>query len=89
LLHLDMIKQEDSIVLPKRAREFPIHTGGPVESVRGFVLHSDDYASDSSIPVSDDICLTSTLDIVRAISKGDGPTRATMLLGYSSLAGQV
>lgn len=86
LLHLDMIKQEDLIVLPKRAREFPIQTGGPVESGRGFVLHSDDYASDSSIPVSDDICLTATLDIVRAISKGDGPTRATMLLGYSSWA---
>lgn len=86
LLHLDMIKQEDSIVLPKRAREFPIQTGGPVESGRGFVLHSDDYSSDSSIPVSDDICLTATLDIVRAISKGDGPTRATMLLGYSSWA---
>lgn len=90
LLHLDMIKQEDSIVLPKRARDFPIQTGGPVESGRGFVLHSDDYASDSSIPVSDDICLTATLDIVRAISKGDGPKRATMLLGYSSWsAGQL
>lgn len=46
LQHLDMIKQEDSIVLPKRARDFPIQTGGPVESGRGFVLHSDDYASD-------------------------------------------
>ena len=78
LLHLDMIKQEDSIVLPKDAREFPIQTGGPVESGRGFVLHSDDYISDSSIPVSDDICLTATLDIVRAISKGGGPKRATM-----------
>jgi putative transcriptional regulator len=54
------------------------------------VLHSDDYSSDSSIPVSDDICLTATLDIVRAISKGNGPTRATMLLGYSSWsAGQL
>jgi putative transcriptional regulator len=90
LLHLDMIKQEEPIVLPQRARDFPIQTGGPVESGRGFVLHSDDYTSDSSIPVSDDICLTATLDIVRAISKGAGPKRATMLLGYSSWgAGQL
>ena len=85
-----MIKDSDSIVLPDFARDFPIQTGGPVESGRGFVLHSDDYLSDSSIPVSDDICLTATLDIVRAISKGGGPKRATMLLGYSSWsAGQL
>jgi len=90
LLHLEMIKDSESIVLPDHARDFPIQTGGPVESGRGFVLHSDDYLSDSSIPVSDDICLTATLDIVRAISKGGGPKRATMLLGYSSWgAGQL
>src|SRR6478735_151459 len=67
LMHLDMIQDDDAIVLPRVAREFPIQTGGPVESGRGFVLHSDDYTSDSSIPVSDEISLTATLDIVRAI----------------------
>lgn len=90
LLHLEMIKDDDAIVLPPIARDFPIQTGGPVESGRGFVLHSDDYISDSSIPVSDDISLTATLDIVRAISKGSGPKRATMLLGYAGWgAGQL
>src|SRR6478609_7645386 len=63
LMHLDMIQDDDAIVLPRVAREFPIQTGGPVESGRGFVLHSDDYTSDSSIPVSDEISLTATLDI--------------------------
>jgi putative transcriptional regulator len=90
LLHLEMIKSDDAIVLPDHARDFPIQTGGPVESGRGFVLHSDDYMSDSSIPVSEDISLTATLDIVRAISKGGGPKRATMLLGYAGWgAGQL
>jgi putative transcriptional regulator len=90
LLHLDMIKSDDAIMLPRAAREFPIQTGGPVESGRGFVLHTDDYLSDSSIPVSDDISMTATLDIVRAISKGGGPKRATMLLGYAGWgAGQL
>jgi len=90
LLHLEMIKDDDAILLPAVARDFPIQTGGPVESGRGFVLHSDDYISDSSIPVSDDISLTATLDIVRAISKGGGPKRATMLLGYAGWgAGQL
>lgn len=83
LLHLEMVNDQEPIVLPEHARDFPIQTGGPVESGRGFVLHSDDYISDSSIPISDDICLTATLDIVKAISRGEGPLKATMLLGYA------
>ncbi|OLP45609.1 YqgE/AlgH family protein [Rhizobium oryziradicis] len=83
LLHLNLIDQTDAIMLPDQTRNFPIQSGGPVESGRGFVLHSEDYHSDSSIPVSEDILLTATLDIVRAISDGRGPARATMLLGYA------
>ncbi|WP_313615899.1 YqgE/AlgH family protein [Agrobacterium sp.] len=83
LLHLNLMDSNDAIMLPNHTREFPIQCGGPVESGRGFVLHSDDYSSESSIPVSDEISLTATLDIVRAISNGSGPDRATMLLGYA------
>ncbi|OCO99860.1 MULTISPECIES: YqgE/AlgH family protein [unclassified Ensifer] len=83
LLHLDLLDEEEAIRLPAMTRDFQIQAGGPVETGRGFVLHSDDYLSDSSIPVSDDICLTATLDIVRAISRGEGPVRATMMLGYA------
>jgi putative transcriptional regulator len=90
LSHLDLLPREDLIMLPNEARKFPVQTGGPVESGRGFVLHSDDYVSDSSIPVSDDISLTATLDILRAISDGRGPDRAVMLLGYAGWgAGQL
>lgn len=78
----DLLDQLD-IKAASGAKAIRMRTGGPVESGRGFVLHSDDYMSDSSIPVSDDICLTATLDIVRAISKGGGPRRATMMLGYA------
>lgn len=73
LLHLKMIDQTDAIMLPRKTKEFPIQQGGPVETGRGFVLHSDDYISESSIPVSEDICLTATLDIVRAISSSMVP----------------
>ena len=83
LLHLDLLGEEEVIRLPGATLDFPIRCGGPVESGRGFVLHSDDYMSESSIPVSDDISLTATLDIVRAISNGRGPQRATMMLGYA------
>lgn len=90
LLHLDLVGEDEVIRLPGSTLDFPIHCGGPVESGRGFVLHSDDYMSESSIPVSDDICLTATLDIVRAISRGRGPQRGLMMLGYAGWgAGQI
>lgn len=90
LLHLKMVEQTEAIMLPGATRNFPVLSGGPVETGRGFVLHSDDYVSESSIPVSDDISLTATLDIVRAIYNGRGPARATMMLGYAGWgAGQI
>ena len=90
LLHLNIIDKDQAIRLPSMTRDFQIQTGGPVETGRGFVLHSDDYLSESSIPVSDEICLTATLDIVRAISRGDGPSKAMMMLGYAGWgAGQL
>ena len=73
------------------AGELPILYGGPVETGRGFVLHSGDYeGSDSTLPVSEDISLTATLDILRAIAEGRGPKHALFALGYAGWgAGQV
>lgn len=68
------------------ARDFPIQLGGPVDAGRGFVLHSDDYMSQSTMPVNDDVCLTATVDILRAIKEGHGPRRGIMLLGYAGWA---
>ena len=69
----------------------PILYGGPVETGRGFVLHSGDYeGSDSTLPVSEDISLTATLDILRAMAEGRGPKQALFALGYAGWApGQV
>src|SRR5258705_7238970 len=71
--------------------DFPILYGGPVETGRGFVLHSGDYeGSDSTLPVSEDISLTATLDILRAMAEGRGPKQALFALGYAGWApGQV
>ena len=61
--------------------------GGPVEPGRGFVLHSADYfKSDSTLPIAENICLTATLDILKAIAKGTGPSEALLALGYSGWA---
>lgn len=71
--------------------EFPILYGGPVETGRGFVLHSGDYdGSDSTLAVSEGISLTATLDILRAIAAGAGPKYALFALGYAGWApGQI
>jgi len=71
--------------------DLPILYGGPVETGRGFVLHSGDYeGSDSTLPVSEEISLTATLDILRAIAEGRGPKQALFALGYAGWgAGQV
>jgi len=55
-----------------------------VEKGRGFVLHSRDYFVDNStVTIADDICLTATLDILRAIAGGKGPEKAVLALGYA------
>jgi len=68
----------------------PIHVGGPVESGRGFVLHTSDYAQGSTIQVNDLVSLTATVDILRDIAEGRGPRRALLALGYAGWgAGQL
>jgi putative transcriptional regulator len=61
----------------------PVHFGGPVETGRGFVLHTDDYREDATLHVSGNIAVTATLDILRAIGKGRGPRRCLFALGYA------
>ncbi len=61
-----------------------VYVGGPVETGRGFVLHSSDYfAADSTLPIDDGVSLTATVDILKAIASGKGPDRAILALGYA------
>ena len=60
-----------------------VHFGGPVETSRGFVLHSADKLEEGSLLVDNEVALTSTTDILRSIVAGDGPTRSILALGYA------
>jgi putative transcriptional regulator len=87
LVQLDVIPAGDEIRLPDAAGAIQVLRGGPVESGRGFVLHSADFMiEDSTLPIDDGICLTATLDILKAIAKGAGPERALLALGYAGWA---
>ena len=64
--------------------------GGPVEQARGFVLHSPDYLQDASLVVDENVALTATIDILRAIAEGKGPANCLLALGYAGWgAGQL
>lgn len=87
LVQLDVITAGEEIRLPEKAGAIQILRGGPVEAGRGFVLHSADFViEDSTLPIQDGICLTATLDILKAIARGDGPERALLALGYAGWA---
>lgn len=68
-----------------------VHVGGPVETGRGFVLHSSDYhATDSTLPIDREISLTASIEILKAIASGEGPAHAMLALGYAGWsAGQL
>jgi putative transcriptional regulator len=87
LVQLDVIPAADLIMLPQRAGTVPVLRGGPVETGRGFVLHSADFfIENSTLPIDEGICLTATIDILKAIAKGDGPDSAVLALGYAGWA---
>ena len=69
---------------PSRAGdEIRVHFGGPVESGRGFVLHSTDYQQEATVPMDNGIGLTATVDILRDIAQGEGPHARLLALGYA------
>lgn len=87
LVQLEVIPAADLIQLPPRAGTVKVLKGGPVETGRGFVLHSSDFfIENSTLPIDEGICLTATLDILKAIARGKGPASAVLALGYAGWA---
>jgi putative transcriptional regulator len=87
LEQLNIVPTEDRIALPTGLGAMAVHLGGPVETGRGFVLHSADYfKAESTLPIDESVCLTATIDILRDIAKGSGPNKALLALGYAGWA---
>ena len=87
LVQLEVIPAKERIELPVRADTVKVLKGGPVETGRGFVLHSADFfIENSTLPIDEGICLTATLDILKAIARGSGPASAVLALGYAGWA---
>lgn len=86
LEQLEIIAEETRTVAI-RVKSMAVQVGGPVETSRGFVLHSADYfAADSTLSINESVCLTATVDILKAIARGNGPDKAILALGYAGWA---
>ena len=75
--------QQLGIEIEHQEQIIGIRCGGPVESGRGFVLHSSDYQQEGTLSVNSEICLTATVEILRDIATGQGPSRCMLALGYA------
>ncbi|WP_299610567.1 YqgE/AlgH family protein [uncultured Tateyamaria sp.] len=84
---VDMVLGElmDQLDIPcsSLARNTAVHFGGPVETTRGFVLHTDDYTSRLQTLKVGAFGMTATQDVLEDIGTGDGPERALVMLGYA------
>lgn len=87
LIDLDVLPKEGTDCAGTDINNMLVHQGGPVETGRGFVLHSPDfYVENATLPVDESVCLTATLDVLRAIAAGRGPDQALLALGYAGWA---
>jgi len=83
---LRFAKLLEQLEIPKSGdvRDIRVHFGGPVENARGFVLHSDDYRSETgTMDVDDGIAMTATLDVLEDLAAGNGPASSMLALGYA------
>lgn len=78
----DLLRQLNLDPVPPQ-RRIRLFAGGPVEGGRGFVLHTTDWSTEGSLPVSGDVALTASVDILKAIAGGGGPRRGILALGYA------
>jgi putative transcriptional regulator len=90
---LSFAKLLDHLNIPKSShgRDITVHFGGPVETARGFVLHSPDYSSSgTTMQILGGYGMTATLDVLEAMAQGAGPDHALLALGYAGWgAGQL
>ncbi len=78
----DLLEQLSIAPLPP-ARRIDLYAGGPVDNVRGFVLHTADWTSDASLHVDQGLALTASLDVLKVIAAGGGPRAGILALGYA------
>lgn len=89
-LSFESLLDQLDIDVPDDVPDVPVHSGGPVEPGRGFVLHSADFVQETTLVVSETLALSATVDILQALAAGKGPRYHLLALGYAGWsAGQL
>jgi putative transcriptional regulator len=78
----DLLRQLKVDPVPP-ARQIRLCNGGPMDTARGFVLHTQDWTDDATLKVDENLALTASLDILKAIARGEGPVQGLLALGYA------
>ncbi|MEE8333809.1 MAG: YqgE/AlgH family protein [Alphaproteobacteria bacterium] len=81
----DLLEQLNIADVPI-GKDIQVHFGGPVDTGRGFVLHTPDYVQDATLVINDTMALTATVDILKAVAEGTGPRASLLALGYAGWA---
>ena len=82
-LDLSTLFEQIGLSLPERLHKQAVYFGGPVQTERGFVLHTPPQTFTSTITVNDALSLTTSKDVLEAVSQGAGPTKFMVSLGYA------
>ena len=80
---LDELGLFSDIEIPLQNLDFPVLNGGPVESSRGFLLHSSEFKHGDTINVDEDCSVTGTTDMLKTLVRGQIPDKALFVLGYA------
>ena len=79
----DDLLQQLQVAPTPPSRRIGLFQGGPVDSARGLVLHTSDWTGEGSLQVDDEVVLTQSLDVLKAIADGGGPRQGFLALGYA------
>lgn len=89
-LDLSTLFEQIGLSLPEGLRGEIVYFGGPVQTERGFVLHTPPLTFSSTLTVNDTVSLTTSKDVLEAVSQGSGPEKFIVSLGYAGWsAGQL
>lgn len=92
-LDLTLADVFEQMSLPRKGSELDgqiVLAGGPVQRERGFVVHRRGGEFESSLPISDQLAVTTSRDILESLAAGNGPDKALVALGYAGWdAGQL
>lgn len=85
-LDLSTLFEQIGLSLPERLQKQSVYFGGPVQTERGFVLHTPPQIFSSTLTVNEVVSLTTSKDVLEAVSQGAGPNKFMVSLGYAGWA---